>query len=71
MLDIENGAFLDFHWACWKSFPTDTLKMRRGQENRHFQIFKAISTNMDAEPTGEHRERLVGVWSQAQMRRLP
>jgi hypothetical protein len=46
-------------------------KMRRGQTNRHFQIFKAICVNMKTGSTAGYRERLVGASSQAQMRRLP
>ena len=33
------------------------LKMRRSQGSRHFQISKAISTDMEAGETGEHRNR--------------
>ena len=47
------------------------LKMRRGQGNQHFQISKAIFTNMKAGSNVGHRGRLVGVLRQAQMRRLP
>jgi hypothetical protein len=51
--------------------PTDMLKMQRGQGNRHFQMSKAIFMDMKADSTVGHPERLVGVLSQAQMRRLP
>jgi hypothetical protein len=39
--------------------------------NQHFQISKAIFTNMKAGSNVGHRGRLVGVLRQAQMRRLP
>jgi len=45
--------------------------MQRGLENRHFQMSKAIFTDMKAGPIVGHREGLVGVLSQAQPRRLP
>jgi hypothetical protein len=47
------------------------LEMRRGQGNRHYQISKAIFTEMGADPTAGNGDRLVGVLSQAQMRYLP
>jgi hypothetical protein len=71
LLEIGNGAFLDFHGAAGKSSPTDMLKMQRSQGDRHFQISKAIFTGMDADPTGGNGDRLVGVLMQAQVRRLP
>jgi hypothetical protein len=43
-----------------KSFPTGMLKMRRGQANRHFQMYKAIFLNIKAGSTVGHRERRVG-----------
>jgi hypothetical protein len=47
------------------------LKMQRGQGNRHFQISKAIFMEMDADPVGGNGDRLVGVLTQVQIRRLP
>jgi hypothetical protein len=47
------------------------LKMQRGQGSHHFQISKAIFTEMDADPTARNGERLVGVLTEAQTRRLP
>jgi hypothetical protein len=57
--------------GCWKSFPIDTLKMQRGQGSRHFQISKANFTKMEADRVGGDGDRLVGVLTQAQIRRLP
>jgi hypothetical protein len=47
------------------------LKMRRSQGSRHFQISKAIFADVKACSIDGHREQLVGVLSQAQLRRLP
>jgi hypothetical protein len=47
------------------------LKMQRGQGRRHFQMSKANFTEMDADPVGGTGDRLVGVLTQAQIRRLP
>jgi hypothetical protein len=55
-----------FSPGCWKSFPTDMLKMRRRQGSRHFQISKASFTEMDADPMGGNGDQLVGVLSRAQ-----
>jgi hypothetical protein len=60
------------HWKwriSWKSLPTDMLKMQRAQRNRHFQISKSISMDMKAGSSVGHRERLVGVSRQADIRR--
>jgi hypothetical protein len=47
------------------------LKMQRGQGGRHFQISKANFTKMEADRVGGDGDRLVGVLTQAQIRRLP
>jgi hypothetical protein len=44
--------------------------MQGSQESRHFQISKAIFTDMKGSAVG-HRQRLVGVLSRPQMRGLP
>src|SRR5712671_154556 len=41
-----------FSRGCWKSFPTGLLEMEEVQGSRHFQISKAISTDMKASPAG-------------------
>jgi hypothetical protein len=41
--------------------------LQKGQEDRHFEMTKAISAKMRAGLPVENRERLVGVSSQAQM----
>ena len=43
------------------------LKMQRCQGSRHFQISKAIFMDMKAGSTVGHRERLIGVLSQAEV----
>ena len=60
-----------FPRGCWKSFPTDLLEMEEIQGSCHFHISKAISVDMKAGRAVGRRERLVGVLSQVQMRRLP
>jgi hypothetical protein len=45
--------------------------MQRSQGGRHFQISKAIFTEMDADRVGGNGDRLVGMLTQAQIRRLP
>jgi hypothetical protein len=47
------------------------LEMRRGQENRHFQMSKSIFTDMKASSAAGHLEPHVGLVKQAQVRRLP
>ncbi len=47
------------------------LKMRRGQGSRHFQISKAIFTRWMQIRWLGNGDRLVGVLTQAQIRRLP
>src|SRR5216683_5241420 len=39
-----------FPRSFWKSFPTDLLEMEEVQGSRHFQISKAIFTNMKSDP---------------------
>jgi hypothetical protein len=45
--------------------------MQKAQENRHFRMSKAIFAKMKAGSAAENHERLVGVLSQVEMRRLP
>jgi hypothetical protein len=47
------------------------LKMQKGQEDRHLRMSKAIFAKMKAGSAAENHERLVGLLSQVQMRRLP
>jgi hypothetical protein len=42
--------------ACWKSFPTDALEMRRSQRERHFQMSKAISNQMKSGSSVENHK---------------
>jgi hypothetical protein len=52
MLDIWKWPDRSFPRGCWKSFATDLLEMKEVQDSRHFQISKAISTDMKAAPAG-------------------
>jgi hypothetical protein len=46
MLDIWKWRPPSFPRACWKSFPGDPLEMEEVSGNGHFQMSKAISTDM-------------------------
>jgi hypothetical protein len=52
MLDIWKWPDPPFPRGCRKSFPTDLLEMEEVQDSRHFQISKAISTDIKAGPVG-------------------
>ena len=53
MLDIGNGGIPHFRGASGSHFPTDLLEMEEVQGGRHFQISKAIFTDMKAGPAGD------------------
>ena len=53
----------------WKSFPTDLLEMEGVQGSRHFQISKAIFTNMKAGPAGWTPRMPHCGWGRPQTRR--
>ena len=53
MVDMWKWRNASFSRGCWKSFPTDLVKMQEPQEDRHFRTSMPIFTAM----AGEHRKR--------------
>jgi hypothetical protein len=59
MLDIGNGGIPHFREASGSHFPTDLLEMENVQGSRHFQISKAIFTDMKMGPA-HWNDRAIG-----------